>query len=434
MSSYSDFSEQQSRTLQNKGAALGDAAAQKGQIWGSTVANLGAVIPQQVQAAIRQRAEQRKQAQITKILQESGGDLEKASQQIMGVDPELGSKLLRTHTEARKSAYELQELDWKYKKAKADAVDRMLGAVNDEDSYVRYVLARKELGDVQGVPDHYDPAWIRQQKVSHLSLKEQLDLEKPKEPKLYPLTGGMKLVNDVGETIAENPYQLTPDQQADNARQDAAAKTSAADKAADNRRADAMLSLAQRREQRESQNTTEPLVAVMKDGKAVLVRRSQAEGQTPASSGGADGAPKLTQAETTAAGYAKRIEHAEQTLSTVSDDIAKMGLLKFTAQSRMPAKAQSSQFQQFDQAARNFINAQLRRESGAAISQSEFDNAKRQYLPQPGDGPEVLAQKKQNRDDVYKALAQGAGKAYTPDAPATTTPKKIGRFTVEVQP
>lgn len=50
-----------------------------------------------------------------------------------------------------------------------------------------------------------------------------------------------------------------------------------------------------------------------------------------------------------------------------------------------------------DQAKRDFINSVLRRESGAVISDAEFANAERQYFPQVGDKPAVIAQKAKNR-------------------------------------
>lgn len=61
------------------------------------------------------------------------------------------------------------------------------------------------------------------------------------------------------------------------------------------------------------------------------------------------------------------------------------------------------------QAKRDFINAVLRQESGAAISPSEFANADRQYFPQPGDGPEVITQKKQNRELAIHGMNNNAG-------------------------
>lgn len=57
----------------------------------------------------------------------------------------------------------------------------------------------------------------------------------------------------------------------------------------------------------------------------------------------------------------------------------------------------SKEGQQLDQAKRDFINATLRRESGAVISDSEFDNGSKQYFPQIGDAPEVIEQKRNNR-------------------------------------
>jgi hypothetical protein len=75
----------------------------------------------------------------------------------------------------------------------------------------------------------------------------------------------------------------------------------------------------------------------------------------------------------------------------------------------------SSEGQQLDQAKRDFINATLRRESGAVISDSEFANAEKQYFPQVGDSPEVIKQKAKNRQistrgvlaDVPEARREG---------------------------
>jgi len=87
--------------------------------------------------------------------------------------------------------------------------------------------------------------------------------------------------------------------------------------------------------------------------------------------------------------------------------------------------------QQTLQAQRNFINAALRRESGAVINPDEFTNARQQYFPQIGDGPEVIAQKRQNRLTVINGMSREAGpkyqapEAYNPgasDAPPQTTP------------
>lgn len=60
--------------------------------------------------------------------------------------------------------------------------------------------------------------------------------------------------------------------------------------------------------------------------------------------------------------------------------------------------------QRLEQAQRDFINAVLRRESGAVIADSEFANAALQYFPQPGDSPDVVRQKKLNRQRAAELL------------------------------
>lgn len=65
-------------------------------------------------------------------------------------------------------------------------------------------------------------------------------------------------------------------------------------------------------------------------------------------------------------------------------------------------------------AQRSFINALLRRESGAAINAGEFASYGKEYFPQPGDGPEVLAQKRERRQQVAEGLMREAGKHYSP--------------------
>jgi hypothetical protein len=66
----------------------------------------------------------------------------------------------------------------------------------------------------------------------------------------------------------------------------------------------------------------------------------------------------------------------------------------------------SPQQQQVEQAQRDFVNAVLRRESGAVISAPEFDNASKQYFPKVGDSPEVIAQKAANRKLATKGLME----------------------------
>jgi len=75
----------------------------------------------------------------------------------------------------------------------------------------------------------------------------------------------------------------------------------------------------------------------------------------------------------------------------------------------------SKEAQMRDQAERDFVNAVLRQESGAAINRDEFENARRQYFPRVGDSPEVIKQKENNRKtaiDAFKISAGPGGKNF----------------------
>lgn len=124
--------------------------------------------------------------------------------------------------------------------------------------------------------------------------------------------------------------------------------------------------------------------------------------------------PEPSQGQYQAGEYAGRMEQAEATLGAMDKDIAGMNLASFAVQQRLPAAAQSAKMQSYLQAARNFINAKLRRESGAAISATEFAEARQQYLAQPGDSDEVLTQKRANRQLVFENNKKAAGRAYAP--------------------
>jgi hypothetical protein len=69
----------------------------------------------------------------------------------------------------------------------------------------------------------------------------------------------------------------------------------------------------------------------------------------------------------------------------------------------------SPEQQQNDQARRNFISAVLRKESGAAISPTEYVNEERKYFPQLGDSKKVIKQKQEARNLAIQALEAQAG-------------------------
>ena len=130
-------------------------------------------------------------------------------------------------------------------------------------------------------------------------------------------------------------------------------------------------------------------------------------------------AENLTEAQGKATGFALRAEQAHKIIDVVGKDgKVQPGVLKRVGESvplvgeglgTMLNATQTPQQQQVEQAQRAFVNAILRQESGAAINESEFNNAKKQYFPQPGDSKEVIDQKRANRETAIKSLEVAAG-------------------------
>lgn len=86
---------------------------------------------------------------------------------------------------------------------------------------------------------------------------------------------------------------------------------------------------------------------------------------------------------------------------------------------------QSATQQKVEQAQRNFINAVLRRESGAVISESEFANAARQYFPQINDDPATIELKRQSRQRATELMLMEVPEAVRARSAASQDPAPI---------
>ena len=69
--------------------------------------------------------------------------------------------------------------------------------------------------------------------------------------------------------------------------------------------------------------------------------------------------------------------------------------------------------QQFHVAAQNWVAAQLRNESGAAIAASEYADALLQYFPKVGDSPETIKQKQALREEATRGMINASGDAFS---------------------
>lgn len=114
---------------------------------------------------------------------------------------------------------------------------------------------------------------------------------------------------------------------------------------------------------------------------------------------GKGGGKPLTEGQSKAALFGARMKSSDQ----IIQNLASQGVNNSVPGSNLPivggvvTALSPAKRQQLDQAKRDFINATLRRESGAVISPEEFANGEKQYFAQPGDSAAVIAQKARNR-------------------------------------
>jgi hypothetical protein len=126
----------------------------------------------------------------------------------------------------------------------------------------------------------------------------------------------------------------------------------------------------------------------------------------------------MTESQSNATAYGMRMKEA----NAILDDLSKKGVLKGAVIEGTPfiggALGQalpsvlggtSAAQQQVNQAKSNFITAVLRKESGAVISDSEFDREDKKYFPQINDNAAVIKQKENARKLAIKAIEVQAG-------------------------
>jgi len=177
-----------------------------------------------------------------------------------------------------------------------------------------------------------------------------------------------------------------------------------------------------------------PVAVIGENGQPTYVEPGQAVGRTPYTP---QQQRPITEGQAKSATYGTRAAMADKTLTELEDKVSTTGLAMKQGAENLPIVggvlgtvgnlALSGDQQRVEQAQRNFVNAVLRQESGAVIGPSEFESAKKQYFPQPGDGPEVIAQKRANRQAAIQGFKRAAGPgAPDIDAAISTTPKLGG--------
>lgn len=124
---------------------------------------------------------------------------------------------------------------------------------------------------------------------------------------------------------------------------------------------------------------------------------------------------KKTEVQAKSEKFANLMEVAEKNLKGIeSEGLSLTGKALSNVPGGLGNYGQSANFQKYTQAKNKFITSLLRDESGAAIGTQEFARYERELFPQPGDGPEVVAQKAENRKAAIEAMKKSAGPGYKP--------------------
>jgi hypothetical protein len=126
----------------------------------------------------------------------------------------------------------------------------------------------------------------------------------------------------------------------------------------------------------------------------------------------------MTESQSNATAYGMRMKEANAILQKMSEqgvlrgaNIESVPLVGESLGKVLPSflAGTSSSQQQVNQAKSNFITAVLRKESGAVISDSEFEREEKTYFPQVNDRDAVIKQKENARKLAIKAMEIQAG-------------------------
>lgn len=263
---------------------------------------------------------------------------------------------------------------------KFEIVGQVMSGVRDQASYD---VARQQLAQAfgpemaQNMPPNYDPNVIEQNRAKAMSVKEQM------EQRLKDITFAETVrSNKAGEGLTARGQDIT--MRGQNLTDARARETTAA-------------------------TLTKPFEVTGPDGSPLLVQQDKQGNITPVQGYSPKTAADkpLNDAQSKSALFGARMEMANENMvnleksgTTTSIPGARMGMGIGPTISAL----QGPERQMLDQSKRDFINATLRRESGAVIADSEFANAEKQYFPQVGDSKEVIAQKRANREAAIRGV------------------------------
>ena len=122
------------------------------------------------------------------------------------------------------------------------------------------------------------------------------------------------------------------------------------------------------------------------------------------------GGGKLTEGEGKSTGFFGRMSASNDVINKFEQEGLNLGQTLAGGVPLVGNFMVSENYQQLKNAQDDFLRALLRKESGAVISDEEIATYGPVYFPQAGDGPQVLEQKRQNRERQINSMRLTSGK------------------------
>jgi len=165
-----------------------------------------------------------------------------------------------------------------------------------------------------------------------------------------------------------------------------------------------------------SENKIKRVNPQTKQEEEVLVRTDKVTGRPLGETVLSSQAASLTEQQAGAARYSARLRFHQDILKKNEEAGFDATALTTTARKYLPNRLQGEQLQIYTASKNNWIAANLRKESGAAIAMKEYKDADMQYFPQDGDSRVLVASKQALRELAEEEMTETIG----PSAPDRT--------------
>jgi hypothetical protein len=305
---------------------------------------------------------------------------------LMRVDPKMGMDLQKTQAQVAKdqastahSEAQTRKDQLAAAKSKIDMTLQVLSGARDQQSYAQGVQMLQANGiDVSTIPPQFDPAFVQTAAQQALSVKERLDALGAAEGRQITVRG-----QDLTAATARRGQDITVRGQ--NLTDARAREANAAT----------------------GKGTYDPARGLIIDTRTGEARPATLDGK-PIEAKGKDAA--LTEVQANATSFVSRMRDASSIIDPLEESGTSMGQPRTAAaQSLWTNWMASDEGQKYMQGVRNWVTANLRKESGAAIPDPELANEYRKWFPQFGDGKKVIEQKRQARKVAEEAMTIQAG-------------------------